>query len=153
MATSRYRDSMALLLILFGVLVAGVLADFLIENDIATAATQPLTMAGVTVDLSTPVVAAIAFGLGALAVLLIVAGIRRMGRKRRRVLKERIANLEHENARLITKENLPNVIRIPDSAPLAETEQHTEAAAAEIPPTPGSGPGQSSQGSTPSRWA
>lgn len=106
---------MGLLLILLGILLAGVLADFLIENDVATAATQPLTMAGTTVNLSTPVVAAIAFGLGALAVLLIVAGIRRFGRKRRRGLQDRIARLEEENARLATHRNLPNVIRVPEA--------------------------------------
>jgi len=152
---------MALLLILFGVLLAGVLADFLVENDVATAASQPLTMAGVTVELSTPVVAAIAFAMGALAVLLIVAGIRRMRRTRRKHLEARIAQLEDENARLVTRRNLPNVIKIPDSEPVAWSSDATPSSGATqtqgtIPPPPVATTQESGQqpagGSSASRW-
>ena len=135
---------MALLLILFGVLVAGALADFLYENDIATAATQPVTFAGQTFNLSTPVIAAIAFGMGVFAVLLVVAGIRRIRRTRRRRLEDRIAQLEDENARLATKKNLPNVIRIPDSEPVAWSSDQepppppADVAPSHAPPQPGS---------------
>jgi hypothetical protein len=134
---------MALLLIVFGVLVAGGLADFLYENDIATAATQPVTVAGTTVNLSTPVIAAIAFGMGVLAVLLIAAGIRRMRGKRRRNLEARIAQLEDENARLATKKNLPNVIKIPDSDAVvwsSDTPAPAPAATQAAPPPPSSTP-------------
>jgi membrane protein implicated in regulation of membrane protease activity len=139
---------MALVLILLGLLLAGVLADFLIENDVATAATQPLTMAGTAVDLSTPMVAAIAFGLGMLSVLLIVLGIRRMRRKRRRNLEARIAQLEDENARLATRRNLPNVVRIPDSEQVVWTSDAT-------PPPPAEAakePEQQPQDSPAPRW-
>jgi len=151
---------MGVLLILFGVLLAGVLADFLVENDVATAATQPLTMAGVTVDLSTPVVAAIAFAMGALAVLLIVAGIRRMRRTHRKHLEARIAQLEEENARLVTRRNLPNVIKIPDSEPVAwssdvgPSSEETRSPST-IPPPPAATRESGQQpagGSSSSRW-
>lgn len=127
---------MALLLILFGVLVAGALAEFLYENDIATAATQPMTVAGTTVNLSMPVIAAIAFGMGVLSVLLIAAGIRRMRRKRRRNLEARIAELEDENARLATKKNLPNVIKIPDSDAVVWSSDAPAPVASEPAPPP-----------------
>ena len=65
---------MGVLLILLGIALAGVLADFLIENDVATAATQPFALFGTTIELSTPVLVAIAFGLGVLA---IAVGVRR----------------------------------------------------------------------------
>ena len=152
---------MGVLLILFGLLLAGVLADFLVENDVATAATQPLTMAGVTVDLSTPVVAAIAFAMGALAVLLIVAGIRRMRRTHRKHLEARIAHLEEENARLATQRNLPNVIKIPESEPAAWSSDVGPSSAetrsmGTVPPPPPAVTQESGQqpagGSSSSRW-
>ena len=144
---------MALLLILFGVLLAGALADFLYENDIATAATQPVTFLGQTFNLSTPVIAAIAFGLGALAVLLVVAGIRRIRRKRRRRLEDRIAQLEDENARLATRKNLPNVIRIPDSEPVAwSSDEAPPPPPADVAPNPAPPQPAPEQQSPSQRW-
>ncbi len=140
---------MAFLLILLGLLLAGAVADFLIENDVATAATQPMTIAGLTVDLSPPVLAAIAFGMGVLAVLLILAGIRRMRRKGRKTLQDRLARLEEENARLVTHRNLPNVIRIPETEPTSAADP----ASADPPPPPTtSEPTGPSGGSTGQRW-
>lgn len=121
---------MGLLSILLGLVLAGVLADFLIENDIATAATQSFQIAGTTQRLSTPVLVAIAFVLGAVALGLILAGIRSMRRGRRKMLKQRIRTLEDENARLHAQRNLQRIVRIPESEPVAD-------AAAEQPaPTP-----------------
>jgi uncharacterized membrane protein YciS (DUF1049 family) len=114
---------MGVLLILLGILLAGAVVDVAVENDIATAATQPLTVASTSVQVSTPMVAAISFGLGVLAVLLIVAGVRRLRRARRLTMQARIERLEEENARLATRQNLPNVVRIPEAEP-------------ERPPTP-----------------
>jgi hypothetical protein len=121
---------MGVLLIVLGVLLAGVLADFLIENNVATAAAQPITVASTSVDVSTPVIAAMAFGLGALAVLLIVAGIRRFRRTHRRTMQDRMTRLEEENARLVTQENLRNVIRIPEAEEPARVMAPAAAAAA-----------------------
>lgn len=111
---------MGLLSIVLGLALAGVLADFLIENDIATAAEQSFVIAGTTQHLSMPVLVAIAFAIGALALGLILLGIRSMRRGRRRMLKQRIRSLEDENARLHTQQNLQRVVRIPESEPAVE---------------------------------
>ncbi len=137
-----------MLLIVLGVLLAGVLADFLIENNVATAAAQPITVASTSVDVSTPVIAAIAFGLGALAVLLIVAGVRRFRRTHRRTMQDRMTRLEEENARLVTQENLRNVIRIPEAE--EPTRVMASAAAAPTPaetakPAPAPAPTETAQ--------
>ena len=105
---------MGVLLILLGIATAGVLADFLIENDVATAATQSFSLFGTTIELSVPALVAIAFGLGVLAVLLIFAGVRRSRRARRQLLQQRIEDLQDQNARLATKRNLEAVIRVPE---------------------------------------
>jgi membrane protein implicated in regulation of membrane protease activity len=141
---------MAILFILLALLLVGAVADFLFENDVATAAPQPMTLAGLTFHLSPPVLAAIAFGMGVLAVLLIFAGIRRMRRTGRRTLQDRLARLEEENARLVTHRNLPNVIRIPDTEPTAAADPP---ASVDPPPPPTtSEPTGSSGGSTSQRW-
>ena len=108
---------MGVLLILLGIATAGVLADFLIENDVATAATQSFSLFGTTIELSVPALVAIAFGLGVLTVLLIFAGVRRSRRARRQLLQQRIEDLQDQNARLATKQNLEAVIRVPESEP------------------------------------
>jgi class 3 adenylate cyclase len=104
-------------LILLGIALAGVLADFVIENDVATAATQPFALFGTTIELSTPALVAIAFGLGLLATLLVFAGVRRLRRGRRRLLQQRIEDLKDQNARLAVKRNLETVIRVPNAEP------------------------------------
>ena len=104
---------MGVLLILLGIATAGVLADFLIENDVATAATQSFSLFGTTIELSVPALVAIAFRLGVLTVLLIFAGVRRSRRARRQLLQQRIEDLQDQNARLATKQNLEAVIRVP----------------------------------------
>ncbi|MEP6757890.1 MAG: hypothetical protein ABJB55_01695 [Actinomycetota bacterium] len=111
---------------MLGLALGGVLADALIENDVATAATQPFTMFGTVFELSTPALIAIAFGLGALAILLVLAGVRRFRRGRRRLLHQRIETLQDENARLAVKRNLETVIRVPEATPL-EPRQPLEA--------------------------
>jgi uncharacterized membrane protein YciS (DUF1049 family) len=106
---------MGSLSILIGLVLLGVVVDFAIENDIATAATQSFEIAGTTQQLSTPVLVAIAFVLGALALALILMGIRSMRRGRRKMLKQRIRTLEDENARLHAQRNLQRIVRIPES--------------------------------------
>ena len=121
---------MGVLLILLGIAMFGVLADFVIENDIATAATQSFALFGTTIELSTPALVAIAFGLGVLAMLLVFAGIRRARRGRRRLLQQRIEDLKDQNARLAAKRNLETVIRVPEAEPAEQPEP------AEPPPPP-----------------
>ena len=121
---------MGVLLILLGIALFGVLADFLIENDVATAATQPFALFGTTIELSTPALVAIAFGLGVLAILLVFAGVRRARRGRRRLLQQRIEDLKDQNERLAVKRNLETVIRIPEAEPAERAES------VEPPPPP-----------------
>jgi hypothetical protein len=123
------------LLILLGIALAGVLADFLVENDVATAATQQFTLFGTSIELSVPVLVAIAFGIGVLAVLLVVAGVRRSRRGRRRLMQQRIEDLRDQNARLATQRNLEAVIRIPDAEP-SEVVDVPEPVEAALPPPP-----------------
>lgn len=108
---------MGVLLILLGIALAGVLVDFAIENDVATAATQPFALFGTTIELSTPALVAIAFGLGVVAMLLVFGGVRRLRRGRRRLLQQRIEDLKDQNERLTVKRNLETVIPIPDAEP------------------------------------
>jgi K+-sensing histidine kinase KdpD len=129
---------MGLLSILLGVALMGVLTDVLIENDVATAATQSFQVAGTTQELSMPVLIAIAFVIGALAIGLVLAGIRSMRRGRRRMLKQRVRTLEDENARLHAQRNLQRIVRIPESEPAVDANRAQ--AQAPVPPSPAPAP-------------
>lgn len=126
---------MGVLLILLGIALAAVLADFLVENDVATAATQPFTLFGTSIELSVPVLVAIAFGIGVLAVLLVVAGVRRSRRGRRRLMQQRIEDLRDQNARLATQRNLEAVVHIPEAEPVDVVEV-PEPVDVALPPPP-----------------
>lgn len=110
---------MGVLSIVLGLAVLGVLADVIVENDVATAAHEPLTVIGTTQSVSVPVIAIIAFAAGAFAVVLIVLGIRRLRHASRKHLQERIRTLQDENARLHTQRNLQNIVRVPEADPIA----------------------------------
>ena len=144
---------MGLLSILLGVALMGVLADVLIENDVATAATQSFQVAGTTQELSMPVLIAIAFVMGALAIGLILAGIRSMRRGRRRMLKQRVRTLEDENARLHAQRNLQRIVRIPESEPAVDANRAQAQAQAPVPPSPAPAPPKDpSSGESASKW-
>ena len=121
---------MGILSIILGLALLGVLADVVVENDVMTAAREPLTFAGTTQSVSAPVIAIIAFAAGAFAVVLIVLGIRRLRHAGRKQLQDRIRTLQDENARLHTQRNLENLVRIPEAAP-------EPAPTADAPPIPG----------------
>jgi len=104
--------------IILGLALLGVLADVVVENDLTSAAQDPLAIAGTTQSISAPVIAIIAFAAGAFAVVLIVLGIRRLRHAGRKHLEERIVALQDENARLHTQRNLENLVRIPEAAPV-----------------------------------
>ena len=130
---------MGVLSIILGLALFGVLADVIVENDLATAIPEPLTIAGTTQSVSAPVIAIIAFAAGAFAVVLIVLGIRRLRHAGRKQLRERISTLQDENARLHTQRNLQNIVRIPEAAPepaTAEPSAATEATEGSTPETP-----------------
>lgn len=137
---------MGLLSILLGLLLAGALADILVENHIATAAEQSVVVAGTTQQLSMPVLVAIAFGVGALALALILLGIRRMRRGSRKKLHQRIQNLEDENARLHAQRNLQQIVRVPEAEP------HEIPEAPTAPTTPPRPSGTSESDETASKW-
>jgi len=115
---------MGMLLILLGLVAAGVVADFLVENDLATAPDQTVALFGGSFQLSTPEVVLGAAVLGALSVLLVILGVGflRGSWGRRRVLKRRVAVLEQENASHRARENLAAAV---DSLPLQESQAVT----------------------------
>jgi len=98
---------MWILLILLGLIAAGVVADFLVENDLATAPHQTVALFGGSFRLSTPEVVLGAAVLGALSVLLVILGVGflRGSWGRRRALKRRLSDLEQENAAHRAREN------------------------------------------------
>ena len=124
---------MGVLSIILGLALLGVLADVVVENDIATAAHEPLTIVGTTQSISAPVIAIIAFAAGAFAVVLVVLGIRRLRHAGRKQLQERIRTLQDENARLHTQRNLQNIVRIPEAEPAPPPQATMETAS---PPPP-----------------
>jgi hypothetical protein len=120
------------LLIILGLALLGVLADVVVENNLTSAAHEPLTIVGTTQSVSLPVIAIIAFAAGAFAVVLIVLGIRRLGHTGRKQLEERLLVLQDENARLHTQRNLENLVRIPEAEPV----RIPEAEPVELAPEP-----------------
>jgi len=117
MPAAREGNTVGVLSIILGLALLGVLADVVVENDLATAVHEPLTIAGTTQSISAPMIAIIAFAAGAFAVVLIVLGIRRLRHAGRKQLQERIGTLQDENARLHTQRNLQNIVRVPEAEP------------------------------------
>ena len=64
---------MGLLLIFFGVLVTGVVADYVVENDLLTLPNQTIVLLGTRVTVSGAAVVVGAFLAGMLALLLVLA--------------------------------------------------------------------------------
>jgi len=122
--------------IILGLALLGVLADVVVENDLATAIHEPLTIAGTTQSVSAPVIAIVAFAAGAFAVVLIVLGIRRLRHAGRRQLQERIQTLQDENARLHTQRNLQNIVHIPEAAQEPAPAERTAESEAPTPDAP-----------------
>jgi hypothetical protein len=127
-------STVGVLSIILGLALLGVLADVVVENDVMTAVREPITIAGTTQTASAPAIAIIAFAAGALAVVLIVLGIRRLRHAGRAQLQERIRALQDENARLHTQRNLQNIIRIPEAVAEPTVDERPVApAASEMP--------------------
>lgn len=124
----------SILLILLGLAAAGLVVDFLVENDLASAPHQTVAFLGGSFRLSTPEVVLGAAVLGVLSVLLIVLGIGLfMGSwGRRRSLKRKIASLEEENGELRARDNLAAAVSAPTtpSAGTPTKEETTEESSA-----------------------
>jgi len=102
---------MGMLLILLGLAAAGLVADFVVENDLTTAPNQTVNLLGGSFDLSLPELVLGAAVLGALAVLFVMLGLGllRGSWGRRRALKKQIADLRLENTDLRSKVHLEAV--------------------------------------------
>jgi uncharacterized integral membrane protein len=99
---------MGMLLILLGLAAAGLVADFVVENDLTTAPNQTVSLLGGSFSLSLPELVLGAAVLGALAVFLVMLGLGllRGSWGRRRALKKQIADLRLENTDLRSKVHL-----------------------------------------------
>jgi hypothetical protein len=145
---------MGVLSILLGLALAGALADFLVENDVATAAEQGVVVAGTTQQVSMPALVAIAFAAGVLSLGLILLGIRRMRRGSRKKLTQQIQTLQDENARLHAQRNLQQIVRVPEAEPVRDVTVVPEAP--EVPPRAQDAParpsGTPASDETASKW-
>jgi hypothetical protein len=103
---------MGVVLILLGLVAAGVVADFVVENELTTAARESFELFGGSFDLSRPQLVLVAAVLGAVAVLFVILGLGvvRGSWGRRRSLKQRMAELESENTSLRSKLRLVDEI-------------------------------------------
>lgn len=106
-------------MILLGLLAAGVVVDFAVENDLAGAAERTFSLFGGSFTFNETQVVLGAALLGALAVLFVVLGIgmSRGSRGRRRALRHRVSELERENTDLKTKKPAVTVVetdRVPE---------------------------------------
>jgi hypothetical protein len=99
---------MGILLIVLGLAAAGLVADFVVENDLTTAPDQAMTFLGGSFRFSMPEVVLGAAVVGAIAVLLVILGLGllRGSWGRRKALKRQIADLRQENADLHSKVHL-----------------------------------------------
>jgi hypothetical protein len=115
--------TMGIVLILLGLAAVGVVVDFVLENDLAAATAQPVSLFGGTFDLSTPELVLTAAVMGALAVVCVFLGmgLLRGSWGRRRALKRQISDLREENMELRTKANLSNVMESGSEADAAGT--------------------------------
>jgi uncharacterized integral membrane protein len=102
---------MGMLLILLGLAAAGLVADFVVENDLTTAPSQTVSLLGGSFNLSLPELVLGAAVLGALAVFLVMLGLGllRGSWGRRRALKKQVADLRLENTDLRSKVHLGTV--------------------------------------------
>jgi hypothetical protein len=99
---------MGILLIVLGLAAAGVVADFVVENDLTTAPDQAMTFLGASFRFSMPEAVLGAAVVGAVAVLLVILGLGllRGSWGRRKALKRQIADLRQENSDLQSKVHL-----------------------------------------------
>ena|SRR5262245_19452488 len=124
---------MGVLLVLLGLATAGLLADFIAENDLLSAPAQSFTMFGQDIHLSLSAMLITSFAMGALTIVLLMLGIGllRGNRGRRRALKHRIADLEQKNLELQSRERLNEVVATygPDpTVQIPEAQESTDVA-------------------------
>ncbi len=95
---------MAVVLLILGLMSAGVTVDFLVENHVARAQAHSFMLFGSTVQLSDPALVLLGFALGVLTILFLGLALRlrrRHGSRRR--MGRRVRELERENDQLRSK--------------------------------------------------
>jgi hypothetical protein len=104
---------MGVVLILIGLIPAGVVADYLIENHIASAPTQSVLLFKRSLALSQPELVAVGFVLGISSFIFIMLGVGliRDSWGKRKGLKQQIAKLEDENTKLRAREHLSDELK------------------------------------------
>jgi hypothetical protein len=104
---------MGVLLLVLGLASAGLVADYLVENNLMSAPSDSFALFGATFKLSEPELVLIAATLGVLAVVFVMLGVGllRGSWGRRRALKQRVAELERENAEVLSREHLAAEVR------------------------------------------
>jgi hypothetical protein len=113
---------MGVLLIMLGLAAGGLVADFVVENDLTTASPQVVSLAGGSFRFSLPEVVLGAAVVGAISVLLVILGLGllRGSRGRRKALKRQIADLRRETTELQSKVHLGAAVGAgPSPAPQA----------------------------------
>jgi hypothetical protein len=106
---------MGIALILLGLVAAGLVVDFAVENWSEGAPELSFAMFGgsFTATQVEVVVGAAALGCAAIALCVLGARLLRTSRGRRRTAKERIAGLERENSELRERPTHPGQTRVP----------------------------------------
>ena len=117
---------LGVLMIILSVASAGVVADYIAENDLLTAPNQSIALFGSHVTVSGVAVVIVPFALGALAAALFVIGmgLLRGSSDNWRAMKRRVAELEWEITSLRSKLRLSEVVK-------AEKQRHIQLPEAE----------------------
>jgi uncharacterized integral membrane protein len=130
---------MGIALVLLGLLAAGVVVDFAVENDLAGAPERTFSLFGGSFTFNETQVVLGAAVLGALAVLFVVLGVglSQGSRGRRRAIKHRVSELERENTELRSR---PTTVTATDTASREDVrvieEEHGETIAEREPADP-----------------
>ena len=109
--------AMGILLILLGLVAAGIVTDFVVENGLAVPPQESFQLLGGTFHVSRTELVLGAAALGALAIIFLVMGLGllRGSWGRRRGLKRRVADLERENAEIRSKAHLEALVKPEES--------------------------------------
>jgi hypothetical protein len=105
--------NVGVLLVVLGLASVGLVADYLVENELMSAPADSFSLFGATFELSEPELVLVAAILGAAAVVFVMLGVGllRGSWGRRRALKQRVADLERENAEVLSREHLAAEVR------------------------------------------